>query len=561
MAETDEYFSTPEAAARHDLIRHLIENSELVPLVRGPSGIGKSLLASRLQALAPDNWLICHFSADSMMQPERLLAHIARCSGLSDGPGDNLARLVERFGVLRKRGNVPVLLVDDVQSLPPTSLITLLRLYERQVDGAPLVSLVLFANEQIDMLLSTPQLQIMSPQAIQVIDLPPLTRDEARGFMIFLFRSEGLEERFMLDESKLSRIYRETQGVPGPLAKAILDAVGEEGETPLASKSRLNSPVVFGSISMAILIVLLLLFQGPINRLFETGDRSTEFKAPEVAGSGISGQVERGTKRTENPSEVVAESHTPSVGQAKIPVAAPSLPTDKAVSEVTQPEYVERATTMVEPLPMPEKASDSTPVLPDKADIALEPNPSVLESPGPDGGDAMQQSDGDAGETERASEAPLSVLDESGTSQVTDTMETVVDAAPEEKPVDIEKNKPAEAAPATQTNLAATIEEPSGSESLPLSRSREWLLSQPPESYTIQLLAVQNISSIQAYINHHSLSDGAFTYKSSRNGKPWYPLLWGIYQDKTAAVEAMRHLPPDIRKGGPWVRSFASLQK
>ena len=130
MAETDDYFSTPEAASRLDLIRHLIENSELVPLVRGPSGSGKTLLASRLQALAPENWMVCHFSADSMMQPERLLAHIARCSGLSDAQGNILNRLVERFEVLRNRGQVPVLLVDDVQSLPPTSLITLLRLYD-----------------------------------------------------------------------------------------------------------------------------------------------------------------------------------------------------------------------------------------------------------------------------------------------------------------------------------------------------------------------------------------------------------------------------------------------
>ncbi|MCU7861027.1 MAG: ATP-binding protein, partial [Candidatus Thiodiazotropha sp. (ex Lucinoma kastoroae)] len=176
MSDAYDYFTTTEVSARLDLVRHLIENSELVPLVRGPSGIGKTLLASRLQQLSPDNWSVCHFSADPTMQPERLLAYIARCSGLPDIAGELLQRLVDRFEVLRKRGRIPVLLVDDAQMLPPTSLMTLLRLFERQVDGVRLVSIVLFADEQIDLLLSTPQLQVMSPQAIQVIDLPPMTR-------------------------------------------------------------------------------------------------------------------------------------------------------------------------------------------------------------------------------------------------------------------------------------------------------------------------------------------------------------------------------------------------
>ena len=81
------------------------------------------------------------------MQPERLLTQIARCYGLPDAKDENLQRLEERFKMLRNRGTVPVLLIDDAQELPPTSLITLLRLYERQAGGAPLVSLVLFAND------------------------------------------------------------------------------------------------------------------------------------------------------------------------------------------------------------------------------------------------------------------------------------------------------------------------------------------------------------------------------------------------------------------------------
>jgi hypothetical protein len=137
--------------------------------------------------------------------------------------------LADRFELLRKRGRIPVLLIDDAQMMPPTSLIILLRLFERQVEGARLVSIVLFANEQIDLLLSTPQLQVMSPQAIQTIDLPVLSPEETKDFMRFVLRSEGLSDSFVLDEGKLARLHKETGGVPGALATKILNEIGQQG--------------------------------------------------------------------------------------------------------------------------------------------------------------------------------------------------------------------------------------------------------------------------------------------------------------------------------------------
>ena len=231
VTNNSEYFSTLETAQRLDLLRHLIENSELVPLVRSPGGMGKSLLAERLQQLAPDNWLVCRFEASASLSPVHLLMHVARCIGWADMKGDPMQGLIARFESLREKGTTPVLLVDDAHLLPPTSLITLLRLYEHQLTGNPLVSIVLFANEQIDMLLSTPQLQIMSPQAIQVIDLLPFNREDATAYMQFLLQSEGLPADLKLDDQRLTRIYRETGGVPGLLRQAILDAISE-GENP-----------------------------------------------------------------------------------------------------------------------------------------------------------------------------------------------------------------------------------------------------------------------------------------------------------------------------------------
>ncbi len=533
MSETDEFFSTPESEARLDLIRHLIENSELVPLVRGVSGIGKSLLASRLQTTAPKGWVVCHFSADSMLQPERLLAHIARCNGLPDAKDDNIRRLVDRFETLRKRGMVPVLLIDDAQKLPPTSLITLLRLYERQVGGAPLVSLVLFANEQIDMLLSTPQLQIMSPQSIQVIDLPPLTREEADAYMRYLLKSEGLASQLALDAGRMSRIYRETGGAPGPMGVKILEAFGEGGGSEGVSPLSERRAFIWGGVPLVALVVLVLVFQGPINDLFSS--------AP---GGGEKAITE--TDRVQIEPLPVPAKHSPS------PIQTPAVSDTHAM-----------------PASLPTTAQE-TAESPDMAvDKARDSGASTIASAEPESSPPLP--------VEEAETAMLAT-DESSSPAVTevvsaiapapDKADTEVKVAKEsDHPLTVETVQPEPAVKPTQTSEKPVKTIPSKSEpkrkaaASSLLRSGEWLAARPSGAYTIQLLAAENIESVRTAVKNQGLSGEVFTVRTERKGKPWYPLLWGEYPNRDAAVEAIKRLPESMQAAGAWARSFASLQQ
>lgn len=522
MPESEDIFSTPESEARLDLIKHLIENSELVPLVRGMSGIGKSLLASRLQSGAPKNWAVCHFSADSMMQPERLLAHIARCNGLPDAKEDNIKRLVVRFEMLRKRGTIPVLLIDDAQELPPTSLITLLRLYERQVSGAPLVSLVLFANEQIDMLLSTPQLQIMSPQSIQVIDLPPLTREEADTYMDYLLKIEGLDRGLALNESHMTRIYRETRGAPGPLANAILEAFGEEGTASKPILGKLNQPFVWGTASLAVLLLLVLVFQESLNQLF-TPDVSLPDER--VANAEIAHAAEPSAQTNNKPQAQIFLPKPETAGPAKV-VEAPSVVQINPASEIVQqpPAVSSIVTEAVPETSVPELVEHESASEPDGVtqDAAVEPTPSTpiddqaVEVPG-----------------QQVAKANLE-------SEVRDEPVAAPDVPPAAQP---------ESAVEVKISTKPTV-----------LRSLEWLRERTPGSYTIQILAVENVESIQPVIDKHQLQGKAFSVRTERQGRAWYPLLLGEFPNRTAAVEAIKQLAPDLQKGGAWARSFASLQ-
>ncbi len=544
MSDNEDIFSTPESEARLDLIKHLIENSELVPLVRGMSGIGKSLLASRLQTGAPDNWVVCLFEADSMMQPERLLAHVARCNGLPDAKEDNLRRLVERFELMRKRGSIPVLLIDEAQQLPPTSLITLLRLYERQVGGGPLLSLVLFADEQIDMLLSTPQLQIMSPQSIQVIDLPPLTRDEADSYMRYLLRQEGLDLSLELDAGQMNRIYRETQGAPGPLGTAIRKEVGELDDAPTGSGLKIRGPLLWAGVPLGVVLLLLLLFQGPINRLFSPEPESMQEK-------------------------VVSET----------PQAQPATPPVAEAGALEQPPIVLPQPGREEQAPLPQvddlashetvagSAAEEGQSEPELEPAPAEKSPVVAEaSPQPISGrptpEAVQASPNGTPAIERAVEPPDST-DPAVETSGPEVEQVVPAGGVKVSPVSRSSKQPLAQAEETveapvQPEVANAPEK--SDEEAGLLRSRDWLDEQARGSYTLQLLAVGNTESVKAAITRYGLQEQAFSVKTVRQGKAWYPLLWGVYPDRGAALAAVKRLPEELQKSGAWARSLASLR-
>ncbi|MEW8003075.1 MAG: AAA family ATPase [Candidatus Thiodiazotropha sp.] len=545
MSDAYDYFSTTEISARLDLVRHLIENSELVPLVRGSSGIGKTLLASRIQQLAPENWSVCHFEADPTMQPERLLATIARCCGLPDIAGELLQRLVDRFEVLRKRGRIPVLLVDDAQMLPPTSLITLLRLFERQLDGVRLVSIVLFADEQIDLLLSTPQLQIMSPQAIQVIDMPLLTRQETTAYMLFLLKNEGLSDQLALDEIKLNRIFRETKGNPGPMATAILNAVGEDGDVKGGgfNLSGYRKQLLFGGAPLLLFVLLLLLF-GPISSLFESEPASSR-----------KGYGEKGIAPLPAPA-ATAQREMPPPEVAQREPATPGVP-DRAVEERAEvgalvvEEPTMTADTSEQAVELQGEAEDETLIA---AVERREPEPAIDDRP------VAQKPVAERGEEaaeNREAEAPVAVpQEEAAAVEVDDERQQPVteniDVAKAAEPV----TDAAEAVSvAGVTEAASTVGIP------PEDASRVWVMSRPPSSYTLQLIAVENLDSLQGYIDRYRLGSETHTFKMSRNGRPLYALLWGDFPDRDTALGAASSLPGPVQKAGVWARSFASLQR
>ncbi|RRS34258.1 MAG: hypothetical protein OI74_05620 [Gammaproteobacteria bacterium (ex Lamellibrachia satsuma)] len=520
VANSDNYFSTLELAQRQDLIRHLIENSEVVPLVRGPGGIGKSAMAAQIQLHAPDAWVISHFDADPTLQPELMLAHIARGFGLADEHPSLMDLLIDHFEHLHQQGRVPVVLLDDAQLLPPASLITLLRLFEHQVEGISQVSIVLFANTQIDLLLATPQLQAMSHHALHIIDMPVMGFEAANAFMGYLIKAEGLPETLALDDDLLGRILRETQGRIGPLGESILEAISTR---PLRSGGAKSGQSTFRWLliaASALIVGGVLWFQDEINRLFVTGK------------SALPNVEER---------------------QQAIPAQQEVLTLDRRTIEPVQ----ERAP-VVEVIPEADSASAEDQYL---AEIDVKEPPIEVPVEIEQGGetiDAAPQSEEPVPQTELQSAETDKPLAESAA--VSESEEEVSEVAQTET-VREQIEEPAiepEVLP-KKARLPEVVPEPQVPAD-PLDRNN-WLLEQNPEHYTLQLIGVEQLASLRRFVKRHGLEKQAGYIRTKRKGKAWYVLLWGVYPERDAAQKAKRKLPRSLKSRDAWARTVGSLQQ
>lgn len=134
--------------------------------------------------------------------------------------------------------------------------------------------------------------------------------------------------------------------------------------------------------------------------------------------------------------------------------------------------------------------------------------------------------------------------------------------------------KPAPPAPAEKAPAAAPAR-PAGAEPPPSAspprkpvvtaglsapaQGAEWVRSQPPGNFTLQLMALKDEQALRRILERHKL-DNAASFAIQRDGQTLHVLVYGSYSSRETAARAGGELPAGLVSGKPWVRSFKSLQ-
>lgn len=89
----------------------------------------------------------------------------------------------------------------------------------------------------------------------------------------------------------------------------------------------------------------------------------------------------------------------------------------------------------------------------------------------------------------------------------------------------------------------------------------EDLLSVPASSYGLMLGGYSQLATLRRVRGEISDFSSIYQYKTIRNGKPWYVLLYGRFATKTAANEALQALPSRIAAFSPWSKSYRLIHQ
>lgn len=93
-----------------------------------------------------------------------------------------------------------------------------------------------------------------------------------------------------------------------------------------------------------------------------------------------------------------------------------------------------------------------------------------------------------------------------------------------------------------------------------LSSAERSLMAIDSSHYGLQLVAVGNQANLDGFIKTNKLEGSAFYYKTTRQGRDWYVLIYGDFASRAAAKAAVGGLPVSLQKLKPWARSYADIQ-
>ncbi len=554
------FYPTPELNQNLDLLHHLVENSDRIPLLKGPDGVGKSLLLEQFGQQAGPNWRTCRIDANLMLQPDQLFSALTGCFGVpSEGPrlSDRLTRKLED---LQQDGWLPVVMVDDAQLLPLDTLAALLQLYEGRLEERILFRLVLFASPAIDDLLRALQTRGVSTRSLQELLLLPLNREQTRRMIQQFVQLKGLAGQGFRD-GQLERVARDSGGLPGEALKLAATRLGGKQAKPAAKEEKvelklpsgLSWTTLLGGGVVLLVVVLTLVFQDRINALFEgeRSDRDLLLLLPQQGRERVvplqreqpsSGQVATNTRgggeadrvRPENPEPVMT---LPGLPGGKSAADEASAPVDGALAAAV--------TVETKPTPSPAGASleAGSKRVPDER-RQPDANP---EAAAPEVADDKPAPRNPPPMVTRPLPVPLA--GSPAPAKAPHTSEPA--AAPRQaNPPPATSQTPAP--PAPRRALAGTG---AGVQ------SESWLLRQKPTAYTLQLIGVRGEQAVKQFIQKNGLRGEVAYFRTQRDGRPWFSVVYGIYPDRAAALAARHRLPGGQGRSDAWPRTLGSIQQ
>lgn len=90
---------------------------------------------------------------------------------------------------------------------------------------------------------------------------------------------------------------------------------------------------------------------------------------------------------------------------------------------------------------------------------------------------------------------------------------------------------------------------------------QDWVMQQNGSHYTFQLMGSWQKQEVYDFIDKYALTGDMAMFESMRNGRIWYALSYGVFENKQSALDASNKWPAPLNTLPSWLRRFDSVQK
>ena len=526
------FFSDPGLIKRLDQLQHLTQFGGMVLIVEGESGSGKTTMLRQLITRASSGWKVCHLQPADIGEPLALIRQLALHFGLNESadPYELQRLLADYCQVIEQTSQVPVVIVDDADQVTPAVFEQLLHLGASPAETVKYLRILLFGAPGLAVRVAEAVHYDGVSSLIHTLVIHPFDEAQTDAYVMYRLAVAGYSGESPFSPMEIRAIHKSAAGLPARINKLAHQTLMEHvwasprhGDGTRKSGARGRRRHAFGRMSWegrwlgagitAFLIASLVWWIGSSylspDEPSDDNIVSQELVLPRPETS----PVDRGVTADE-------QRVLHSVAEPALPLTRPVNSGQAAVVQALtgaarqQPRLLPRPAEPPE-LPTTRARVDLPPVEADSRVAA----PVVV-------GDAASD------QNDAAAESPLAQM----------TSPPAVAAQAKEEP-------PRKVSAVT----TADTDDPGV--------NREaWLLTQPAEAFTLQLLGVSKKSSVNRFLRDYQFSEPVAYFHTYRGGKDWYVLVYGVYADRAAAKAAIGSLPGPVREIGPWSRSFSSIQ-
>ena len=502
---------------RLDLLIHLTQFGDAVVLVSGPDGSGKTTLLSRFAAQANRQWRLCPINADEFEQFTDLMAKTLQTGEIQDE-----LEMFQHWASETDNSQLLVILVDKAEALSQSAIDRLLRLLLCPLRER--LRLILFGTPEAQQKLKNTLDSNNLPGSSQLLEVPRLSEEETSAYLMYRLAVAGYSGESPFTATEIRGICKAADGRPGAINLLAHDTLIEQQvrkrSKRVSAAHGKRKPGTAAWVPMTLVIVALATYLG-WQRLQPTPE-------PEAPPAGIAEQIPLVIPEpapTSEPVESPAVLATATPGNAE-----PASQTTQGTTTHAVPEAVAQAITesIDTHAPAGINTVDATAAV--VAEATTNSEQKIIEPLA----------------------APATVVaTETTVKPPAKAPALTTDNATVEPAAQIAEKKPE----ATKPKVVA---EPGDQGP----RREAWLLAQQDALYSLQLLGSRSEESVVAYIHRYRLNPSLSAYyRGDYRGSDWYVLLYGIYPDRQAALEARADLPAAVRKAKPWPRDLASVHK